>query len=118
MSSWSIDQDQVSTVLKGTANAVDQVSDAFGRSGGVMGSAWQSRADTLTSCAGSDGIVVEAFATFVADQLTTVDNALGQCDTVFTATLNAAQALVDGDDAMAASIVNAANSAPTPVIGG
>jgi hypothetical protein len=109
VATWNVDADQVQSALTGASGLRDQMAEQLVGSAAVGGTAgvssWDSLCADVVNSAGTDGIVATAFSTFAQDQLGTVGSALQRFDGVLDATFQAAQALINGDDAMAASVV-------------
>jgi len=63
------------------------------------------RVEALAGCSGSDGIVAGAFTTLVNNQIPAMSDALNRVGIVITATHDAAQHLVWGDEEMARAVV-------------
>ena len=115
MTTWSVKPETVQTALTTAGGIYDGVAEQLYGSTAVKGTAgvasWETRYQDLAGASGSDGIVANAFSTFITDQLTTVDSALDRFGKVMNATYEAAAALIKGDEASAQAIATSAASA-------
>jgi len=119
VSSWSVDAPALGNVLKSTANTCDLIAEQFygsaavgGRTAGV--GSWDDRITLLSGAAGFDQVVVGAFANLINDQMKSVEDALGKFQGTLQSTHDAAMALVNGDESMAAAVVKAQSSVVSP----
>ena len=115
MATWNVNADQVQTILQSAGSAYDGVSEQLYGSAAVGGTAgvgsWDSRCADMADAGGADGIVSGAFDSYVSDLLGSVGDALDEFGRVMDSTFQAAQALVNGDEAMAQAIGTAYGAA-------
>ena len=121
VAAWNVDADRVRTILRSAGSAYDAVSEQLYGSAATGGTAgvgsWDSRCADIADAGGADGIVSGAFDSYASDLLDGVGDALDEFGRVMDATFQAAQALVDGDEAMAQAI-GAAHGAAADTEGG
>ncbi len=124
MSHWFVEPSSVSGVLTAEQAALEtlasQISGTRASGEGGAGQLWNDRLERLGTGLGPDGIVGQAVGRFLEEHVGASGAALNRFGAVVMALRDAAVALLNGDEAMAAQVVTDAKAAigPDAVVGG
>lgn len=113
MIGWGIEPIRLQQALNSASEGANTVASAIASSDGALSPALGEQCvDVLSKSTGFDGVVMEAVAGLLTDQLTNrVSTALGQYSTALESTTLAAQAIDAGDHTQATDIAAAMGTA-------